>query len=66
MAIQFDPLWLNPNNHVICRRKDVQRFVLLNINAKGDATIAVQGKVRLICWESLGAGLYRVFTQEME
>ena len=60
----FNVLWHNTNNGVICKRKELQEFVLYNTNHFGKAMIAVRGTCREICWKSLGAGLYRVYTKE--
>lgn len=66
MIIEFGTLWLNEDNTVICRRTELQEFILKHTTVRGVPTISVHGTCREICWKSLGAGLYRVYTKEME
>jgi len=59
----FDALWLAESNAIICNRKSLQSFVVKHTNKDGIPTITVRGKIREVCWKSIGAGLYRVCTK---
>ena len=62
----FDILWHGANHAVICKRIELQKFVLKHTAINGTPKIAVHGKCREICWKSLGAGLYKVWTKELQ
>jgi hypothetical protein len=59
---KFNLLWVGESHAVICKRSEVQEFVLKHTAINGVPNIAVHGKCREICWKSLGAGLYKVWT----
>lgn len=66
MKAQFDLLWVGESHAVVCRRAELQEFVIKHTAINSVPNIAVHGKCREICWKSIGAGLYKVYTKEMK
>ena len=51
---------------VICKKPELQNFVMARTGLRGIPTMVVNGTVREVWWKSIGAGLYRVGTKELE
>ena len=63
---KFNLLWVGASHAVICKRNELQDFVLKHTAINGVPNITVHGKCREVCWKSLGVGLYKVWTKEIK
>jgi len=59
---EFNSLWLGPERALVAKRSELQQFAISNTTKDGYPTIVVKGMLRLVKWDNLGAGLYRVYT----
>lgn len=60
----FDVLWLGFSKATIATSKELHNFVNKHVNQYGRVVIIVHGKPRYVKWKSVGAGLYRVYTND--
>lgn len=66
MIDNFNSLWLAPWRGIMATPKGIRKFVEGNTNLRGDVVIAIKGTCRKVCWKNIGAGLYKVWTEEIK